>query len=257
MQVLNDQFNLSDFLEAVSRAETPVLLLDYDGTLAPFKDRPGDAVPYDGVKDILQGIRNNQRTRLVVISGRSIDDLLPLLAMDPSPEIWGSHGLEHLRPDGSRRQRELPEQTVKGFERIVRFVHENDLQEATEYKPSGAAFHWRGVSADRVAAIRRIVIDAWYNAVDDYGLELHEFDGGIELRAAGITKGDAVASILSTTPGDQPVAFFGDDRTDEDGFRALSGRGMSVLVRPEFRETTADVWLQPPEELLEILRHWE
>jgi hypothetical protein len=29
-----------------------------------------------------------------------------------------------------------------------------------------------------------------------------------------------------------------------------------VLVRPELRETEADVWLQPPRELVAFLKRW-
>ena len=52
------------------------------------------------------------------------------------------------------------------------------------------------------------------------------------------------------------MAYLGDDRTDEDAFRALRGRGLSVLVRAEPRETAADAWIRPPEELIEFLRTW-
>jgi len=44
--------------------------------------------------------------------------------------------------------------------------------------------------------------------------------------------------------------------TDEDAFRAVKPRGIAVLVRPQFRPTTADVWLRPPDELVEFMRHW-
>jgi hypothetical protein len=31
---------------------------------------------------------------------------------------------------------------------------------------------------------------------------------------------------------------------------------VSVLVRNEFRPTSADLWLKPPEELVAFLEHW-
>ncbi|MBU1936081.1 trehalose-phosphatase, partial [bacterium] len=52
------------------------------------------------------------------------------------------------------------------------------------------------------------------------------------------------------------VAYLGDDLTDEDAFRVLKGKGLGVLVRPEFRPTTADLWLQPPDDLIEFLKNW-
>ena len=117
------------------------------------------------------------------------------------------------------------------------------------------AIHWRGMDAEKAAALQATVQDAWMPLVGE-GLELHEFDGGLELRAAGRNKGDAVAQILREIDHDTIVAYAGDDRTDEDAFQALRDRGLTILVRPELRTTAATLWLQPPEELVRFLRTW-
>lgn len=52
------------------------------------------------------------------------------------------------------------------------------------------------------------------------------------------------------------IAYLGDDLTDEDAFQALDTRGLRVLVRDALRPTAADIWLQPPDELLDFLRSW-
>ena len=92
--------------------------------------------------------------------------------------------------------------------------------------------------------------------VEGYGLHLLPFDGGIELRASGKTKGVAVTAILAEMGDDFAAAYLGDDQTDENAFRAIKGRGVSVLVRPEPRPTMADLWLRPPDELGRFLRDW-
>jgi trehalose-phosphatase len=86
----------------------------------------------------------------------------------------------------------------------------------------------------------------------------HEFDGGIELRAAGCDKGQVVRQVLAELDAGPAgcVAYLGDDHTDEDAFRALQGRGLRVLVRPKWRTTAADLWLRPPEGLREFLARW-
>ena len=68
--------------------------------------------------------------------------------------------------------------------------------------------------------------------------------------------GTAVKQILSQESAARPVAYLGDDLTDEDAFAALGNRGYSVLVRTEVRESAARFWLRPPEELLEFLDAW-
>jgi trehalose-phosphatase len=77
----------------------------------------------------------------------------------------------------------------------------------------------------------------------------------------GRNKGEAVEAILAEAGGQGagPVAFLGDDITDEAAFRAVRrlGRlGLAALVRLEWRETAAEVWLRPPAELMAFLERW-
>jgi trehalose-6-phosphatase len=93
-------------------------------------------------------------------------------------------------------------------------------------------------------------------AAKESGLLLLPFDGGLELRAPGKNKGDAVAAILAKPDSRVAAAYLGDDETDENAFRAIKGRGIAILVRPEPRPTAADLWLRPPDELSRFLRDW-
>jgi len=87
-------------------------------------------------------------------------------------------------------------------------------------------------------------------------LKLLEFDGGLELRVPGQDKSDAIEIILREIGPGVPVAYLGDDITDESAFRALEHRGLTVLVRREHRKSAERIWLRPPEELLEFLTLW-
>jgi trehalose-6-phosphatase len=91
---------------------------------------------------------------------------------------------------------------------------------------------------------------------DATGLTVRPFDGGIEILGAKRNKADAVRAILAEMEIDTPVAYLGDDQTDEDAFRALQGRGVSILVRPHWRETAADIWLRTPIELSAFFHDW-
>ena len=87
------------------------------------------------------------------------------------------------------------------------------------------------------------------------GLALLDFEAGLELRV-GRNKGEAVEAILAEAGQGGPVAYLGDDLSDEAAFRAVKGRGLSVLARREQRETAADLWLRPPAELKDFLGRW-
>ena len=105
------------------------------------------------------------------------------------------------------------------------------------------------------------VRELWFPFIRGGGLEIFPFDGGLELRAPGRSKGDAVSELIGGAPGapGTPVAYLGDDGTDEDAFRVLGELdegGLSVLVRSAWRPTLARVWLRPPGELMEFLSRW-
>ena len=256
MQVLNPGLNLDKFFARLTRAKKRALMLDYDGTLAPFRRERGKAVPYPGVREILSKFISSGRTRLVIISGRQINDLVPLLGLDALPEIWGSHGLERQKGKNDYRVMQLEEITRRGLAEADMWIKEEQLTAVCEKKPSGIAFHWRGMSKHQIERLKEKIQKKWLSLAPQFGLLLREFDGGLELRVSGITKATAIERIIKEMGPDTMLAYMGDDLTDEDAFTAISGRGLSVLVRQSFRDTAADVWLRPPEELLAFLEKW-
>jgi trehalose-phosphatase len=247
---------IEEFLDRLVNAQVRALLTDYDGTLAPFRAERDRATPYPGVEQALERISREGSTRVVVVSGRSASDIPKLMALGARLEIWGSHGLERRLPDGEYRLEEIPAATREILDLARRRATERGWSDRLETKPVGLALHWRGETAEAVVQLRREVPREWRNLAQGAGLELHEFDGGIELRLAGRTKAAVVEAIFRETGEDAAIAYLGDDATDEDAFRAIRGRGLGVLVRPRPRDTLASAHLVPPEQLLEFLDRW-
>lgn len=245
------------FWKTLAGSAESVLLLDYDGTLAPFRTERDLAIPYPGIRQLIRDIRVETTTRVVVISGRAVDDLLPLLAVEPPPEIWGCHGWEHLLPTGEREAIDLPASARVGLEEARDWVIRHKLKARCEFKPASLALHWRGLPDAQLKSLRQLVDEPWRRIGSRYHLQLHPFDGGLELRPPGKNKGTAISSLIAQTAQDAPMAFLGDDLTDEDGFKSIKGRGLGILVRKEPRETAADFHLRPPGELTAFLQKWK
>ena len=66
----------NSFFARLARAPRAALLLDYDGTLAPFHVDPAQALPYPGVRTALDALIEQTDTRVVIVSGRWTRDLL-------------------------------------------------------------------------------------------------------------------------------------------------------------------------------------
>ena len=247
---------VEQFMNAVAQSPVSALLLDYDGTLAPFCLNREQALPYPGMTALLQEIIDNGRTRVVIITGRNAHEVGPLLAVHPIPEIWGCHGLERLRPDGTYETPSVDEPVRHALADADRWLRYQGLHNRAEFKTGAVAIHLRGLDEATAAEACSQVLLGWRPIAQSTPMELLEFDGGIEMRMPGRDKGDAVRTILDEIGPEAPVAYLGDDATDERAFLALGTRGLSVLVRPEWRTTAAAVWIRPPEGLREFLTRW-
>ena len=253
---------LQAFFSALGGTARPLLLLDYDGTLAPFRVNRFEARPFSGVRQLLVEIQKQQKTRMVVITGRPAGEIAPMLGLDPQLEVWGLHGAERLFPDGRRELELAPESTQARLEELKARLRRDALGGLFEDKANGAVMHWRGHARPTQALIERRTRALFEPLAELDGLRLLEFEAGLELRA-GRDKGGAaeeiVAEMRAAGEGPGPVAYLGDDLTDEAAFRvvnALNGPHLSVLVRRERRATEADLWLRPPAELREFLETW-
>jgi trehalose 6-phosphate phosphatase len=255
MEILRPGFDLEQFFASLGSAQRRALLLDYDGTLAPFRVARDQAAPYTGVRALLAAMLRAGHTRIVVISGRALDDVVALLGLARRPEIWGSHGWERLMPDGAREPPALAPQAAQGLAEALAMAEGHGLAQRLEHKPAGLALHWRGMDTAAVQALLAWAEECWTPLARRSGLVAQIFDGGVELRAPGRDKGHAVRTVLDEV-GPSAAAYLGDDLTDEDAFQAIQGRGMGALVRAQPRPTAADLWLQPPDELLAFLAHW-
>jgi trehalose 6-phosphate synthase/trehalose 6-phosphate phosphatase len=256
MKALTPGTDLDTFFRAIGEAPYRLLMLDYDGTLAPFTVAREEAIPYPGVRERLQRLLRTPAMNVVIISGRAIRDLLPLLDLHPAPEIWGSHGWERLSADGLYVPPDLDERAREGLRQGEKACRKVVGPSHIEHKPVSYALHWRGSPAASKERILAAILPVWKSIAFTAGLEVHEFDGGIELRATGRTKGDAVTTLLAGLPAGSVSAYLGDDATDEDAFRALGSRGLRVLVRREERPSHADLLITPPHELLQFLDEW-
>jgi trehalose-phosphatase len=250
------------FFAALGRAARPLLLLDYDGTLARFRVDRFQARPYAGVRALLSQIQSQKKTRMAVITGRPAAEIAPMLGLRPPLEVWGLHGAERLYPDGRRELELAPPATQAKLEELKEELRRDALGGLFEDKANGAVLHWRGRTLLQKAAIERKAREKFAPLAQMGGLRLLEFESGLELRA-GRNKGGAVEAILAeeAAAGNQapPVAFLGDDLSDEAAFGAVNaapGAHLSVLVRREPRETAAQGWLRSPAELRRFLARW-
>ena len=228
-----------------------LLVLDYDGTLAPFRVERMEAAPAPELLPALRCLADAPRVRLVVLSGRPLVELERLLPLDPLPELWGVHGWEHRLPSGRRDDPPLPAGLRSLLDDEASLLA--DLAPARlERKVASLALHWRGVPEREAGILEGRIAPRWSDlAAAEPDLHLRRFDGGLELRVAGCDKGSALREMLAGEETWTPACYVGDDETDEDAFRALRAASaggtpaVGVLVAEESRETLAACRIAP------------
>jgi trehalose 6-phosphate phosphatase len=244
------------FFETLAAATSRCLLLDYDGTVAPFTADRRRSFPYPSIPRLLESIMNTCNTRLIMVSGRAAREVAPLLGLSSAPETWGTHGLERLYPDGRYEGPAVSDETFATLAEAEESLEREGLKPLVEVKPGAVAVHWRGLSSIAESEVRAAAYRALKPLACQTGLLLREFDAGVEIRLREANKGDVVRTILAEIDSSVPVAYLGDDITDEDAFHALNGRGLAVLVRRTPRFTAAQLRLRPPQEVVQFLADW-
>lgn len=245
--------HLPAILERVESAEALLLLLDFDGTLAPIAPTPEEAALPANTREILEELAAINDVDIAVITGRSITDARGKLGVpgliyagNHGLEIRGPGGLDYVQPEAGAMRPELHSVTVAlaaalaGVDGVL--VEDKDLT---------ASVHYRLVSE----ADRDLVIRAVEQAVQrhDGRLRLTRGRKVLEIRPlVEWNKGAAAAWLRDRmNPQALPVCI-GDDTTDEDAFRLLP-EGITIKVGCNV-ETAAAYCAESVEEVSQFLR---
>ena len=239
------------------RADSVLLLFDYDGTLTPIVQRPEDALLSDEVRGLLASLAALPRYVVGIVSGRSLPDLHQLAnvpglvhAGNHGMEIRG-HGIEFTHPGAvaARATLDIAEslllETLADIPGVI-----------VEHKGLTLTVHYRAVSGDRISEVESAVSAIASPFVDRAELRLTKGKKVVEVRPAiPWDKGKAIERIWEEC-GDRPLpVYFGDDRTDEDGFRVVQDRGgIAVFVGAAREGAVALHQLDSPAEVAETLR---
>lgn len=234
------------------RGKRLAVFLDYDGTLVPMAPRPELAVLSAEMRSALAAVARAWPT--AIVSGRALENVERMTGLQ-DVVYAGCHGFDISGPAGLRLQIGL-ESTGALREAAAELRRRTrDIEGVlVEEKRFSVAVHFRQVERSAVPRVQASV-----SAVLEWtpGLRGSEGKEVLELRPAiEWDKGRAVLWLLQTlglTGTDVVPLYVGDDVTDHDAFRAISGRGISILVGSGPRSAEAEYALADVEEVREFL----
>jgi trehalose-phosphatase len=225
-------------------------MLDVDGTLAPIAPRPEDAAVPAETRRVVAALAALPDVHVVLVSGRAAADARRMVGV---ANVWviGNHGFEAVSPDGGEMEQPELEPWRSPIARAARRIAPLVAPVPgvlLEDKGWTLSIHYRLADSKVVPRL----IESVERVAEPLGLRVGRGKMVVEVRPdVRVDKGTAVlrlAAELGALPGKEngtvaeddgslsptddggSALFMGDDRTDEDAFRALRSRSSRVVT---------------------------
>ncbi|RPD48006.1 bifunctional alpha,alpha-trehalose-phosphate synthase (UDP-forming)/trehalose-phosphatase [Hymenobacter sediminis] len=242
----------AQMVEEFRAANQRLLLLDYDGTLMPFHNLPQRAKPDQELLLLLQALTADPQNHVVIISGRDRKTLQNWLGHLPLDFI-AEHGV-WLRPASEDWQ--LFQPLNNNWKQDIRPIMEMYVARTAgsfiEDKDYSLVWHYRRADVELGDVRARELLNHLTFMTSNTELQVMEGNKVIEVKTAGINKGTAAARWLAAYNPSFILAL-GDDRTDEDTFRALPEEAYTLKVGSGAR-SLARFNIPSPTEVRNLLR---
>lgn len=234
----------------IEKSDRVFLFLDYDGTLTPIVSTSEKAKFPRKTKDLIKRLQRDPKFTVAIISGRSLKDIKRMVGI--SGFIYaGNHGLEIAK--GQRRILKSIKSSTRSAIKKIMLSLKSQLRHIkgarVEDKGCTLSVHFRLVRPRQRQLVKKIFKRVMRPYVLSKKVKISSGKMVLEVRP-GIKwdKGKAVLHILAKEKKAWPV-YIGDDVTDQDAFRAIKGKGISIFVGSPKKGTAADYFLKDPREV--------
>ncbi|KAI7862975.1 glycosyltransferase family 20-domain-containing protein [Spinellus fusiger] len=232
---LSEQSSLTPFLdsyhftERYNQANKRLLCLDYDGTLTPICKSPAAATPPVDMLRALEAISNDPKNQVWVISGRDGDTLDHWLGHIDGLGLCAEHGC-FIKYPHTMKWINLTEHSDMTWKhdvlQIFNYYTERTTGSFIEHKRCAITWHYRLADPDYGAFQAKECQNHLEGAIlSKMPVEVLVGKKNIEVRPFSINKGEVVSRLLAKLHQESGVDFCvscGDDRTDEDMFKAMN-----------------------------------
>ncbi len=227
------ELDVRAMLAAYHAARRRLLLLDYDGTLTGFCNRPEDAAPSKDLLDVLDALVSVPENSVMLISGRRRADLERWFGGMKRMWIAAEHGALMRRPDSMEWEplrRDHPAQLLERVRPVLQhfaerthgsFIEEKEFSLVWHYRKSESRFgEW--LAQELVAMLDDMLAETELRAIRGHKI--------VEVRPGWLQKGAVARRFVDLCGPTEYELAIGDDRTDEDMFEAMDAPAWTVHV---------------------------
>ena len=216
-------------LNDYSKSSNRLMLLDYDGTLIQFVERPEIAKPDERLMTLLRSLALDTKNEIVIVSGRDRKTM----------DYWfGSLDIGLVAEHGAWiKERGKGWSTIKplknDWKEKIRAIFELYVDRTPgsfiEEKDFSLVWHYRKCNPELAKVRVKELKDVLLNLTANLDVDVMEGDKVIEVKNINVNKGQAALKWLSKKKWDF-ILSIGDDLTDEDVFAALPDTAWSIKV---------------------------
>ncbi len=249
---VTNYFNLSEknkLIEKLKLSNNKLMILDYDGTLVNFSDKPELAIPNNNLIKILDSLSNVDGMDIAIVSGRNkqfLDDNLGKLNIS----IIAEHG--HFYKKSNKNWINLgniDKVFLNDIYAIFQSFSDRTPGTFTERKESGLVWHYRKTDPE-LASERVVEIETVLNSLLTDQFQILNLDKAIEVTSRKFDKGSAINELTKNKKYDHIVCI-GDDITDENMFKNLDEN--STTIKVGIKKTHARFYIDDPHGVVSLL----
>jgi len=235
---------------------------DYDGTLAPIAQTPQEAVIPKEAKGLLKKLSQKPNCTLAIMSGRALEDIKHVVGLKDIIYA-GNHGLEIEGP-----KIKFESQVSPRLKSVIRNIYEDMVSRLSKIKgvlieDKGLAIsvHYRLVDEKDMQEFLGIFSDITEPLTVRNRVTIKEGKKVYEIRPpVAWDKGKTALWLLARQQflvGEDKIlpVYLGDDITDEDGFKALKKKGLTIFVG-ESKSSEAAYYIKNTEEVVRFMQQF-
>jgi trehalose 6-phosphate synthase/phosphatase len=239
-----------ELLYSYRRADSRLIILDYDGTLVPFHGRPRKAAPDRELTDLLAALASDPANDVVVASGRTrqvMNDWFGSINLS----LIACHGA-WLKPKAGewRLIETLNNEWKEQLLPIFQLFKDRTPGSMVEEKDYALAWHYRNAEPELASLRASEFKEILFSFTGDLNLDVVEGKSVLEIKPVNVSKARAVSTWLASSRWGFILAA-GDDNNDEVMFSQLPENAFTIKIGLDISE--ARYYLESPAQLRRLL----
>ncbi len=238
----------NEILKAYKTAKNRLLLLDYDGTLVEFNEKPNLAIPSPQLLKTIEKLIHQPNTDVVIISGRDqlfLDKWFGKMKLT----LVAEHGY-FIKNEKWTEKLNNNKEWIQNLLPIFNSFTDRTPGTFVEEKQNSLVWHYRKTDPE-LANNRAVELKTVIKSLAPESISLMDMDKAIEITNSQFNKGTAVSDIISKKNYDFTLCI-GDDVTDENMFINLNEEAYTLKVGK--KTTAAKYYIKNPAEVKKLLK---